>query len=245
MRGGGAGAPAASAAPRRQRSWPWPAGSASILDGNVKRVLSRYFGVAGTPGERSTEQTLWRCAEQCTPQTQVAVYTQAVMDFGATLCTRRRPLCMHCPLNEDCAAYRTGRVDELPAARVRAARRARGVVMLLVVRADGCVLLQRRPPQGIWGGLWTPPEFGSVQAAAHFCTTQLAAGQLCSEPLLLLRHAFTHFVPRADAAVARCVGAAAAAGWKVMVHSGITRASLRASACLRRSQHCCPRFAVD
>ncbi len=83
---------------------------ASILDGNVRRVLSRYFGVDGDPADRVTQQLLWGYAEQCTPGTQVAVYTQAIMDLGATLCTRRRPLCLHCPLSAGCVAYRSGRV---------------------------------------------------------------------------------------------------------------------------------------
>jgi A/G-specific adenine glycosylase len=166
---------------------------ASILDGNVKRVLARYFGIDGPPGESVTERELWRRAEQCTPQTNVAVYTQAIMDFGATICTRGDPLCMHCPLRGDCAAQRSGRVHELPSPRARRARHMRHVVMLLAMDADGRVLLQRRPPQGIWGGLWTPPEFEHAAAAAQFCAIALQAARLDPQPLPRLRHAFTHF----------------------------------------------------
>jgi A/G-specific adenine glycosylase len=177
---------------------------ASILDGNVKRVLARYFAIDGSPGDSVTERQLWRRAEQCTPQSEFAVYTQAIMDFGATLCTRREPLCMHCPLREDCAARRLGRVHELPAARVRRARPTRRVFMLLAVDSDGQVLLQRRPPQGIWGGLWTPPQFEHAEAAMRFCATALGAAQLDPEPLPGLRHAFTHFELEITPLRARC-----------------------------------------
>jgi A/G-specific adenine glycosylase len=182
---------------------------ACILDGNVKRVLARYFAVEGTLGQGATERELWRLAEHTTPQSDIAVYTQAIIDFGATLCTRRDPLCMHCPLSQDCAARRLGRVHELPSPRARLARRTRRVVMLLAVDPAGLVLLQRRPAQGIWGGLWTPPEFEHQQAAAQFCATALTEAQLDSAPLPQVRHAFTHFELEITPLRARCQGAPA------------------------------------
>jgi A/G-specific adenine glycosylase len=182
---------------------------ATILDGNVKRVLARYFAIEGASAQRSTQQELWRRAEQCTPAAQVASYTQAIMDFGATLCTRRAPLCMHCPLREGCSAHRLGRVHELPVARERKARRTRQVVMLLAVSAAGAVLLQRRPAHGVWGGLWAPPEFAKPADAAQFCGLRLQAAALDPEPLPLLRHAFTHFDLQITPWRARCEGAAA------------------------------------
>jgi len=177
---------------------------ASILDGNVKRVLARYFAIEGSPGDSITERELWHRAEQCTPQSDFAVYTQAIMDCGATMCTRRDPQCVHCPLREDCAARRLGRVQQLPAPRVRRARPTRRVFMLLAVDTDGQVLLQRRPPQGIWGGLWTPPEFEQQEAATRFCATALAAAQLDPQPLPGVRHAFTHFELEITPLRARC-----------------------------------------
>jgi A/G-specific adenine glycosylase len=180
----------------------------AILDGNVKRVLARYFGIEGAPSERTTERALWDRAEQCTPWTDVAVYTQAIMDFGATLCTRRRPLCPQCPVRADCVAYRAGRVHELPTPRERVARPVRGVVMLLAMRENGEVLLQRRPAQGIWGGLWTPPEFDSLEAAERYCSTTLRSVQLEATPLPVLRHAFTHFELQITPMRARCAGLA-------------------------------------
>ena len=178
----------------------------AILDGNVKRVLARYFGIDGAPGQSATERELWHRAEQCTPATDVAVYTQAIMDFGATVCTRRQPLCQQCPLSTDCTAYQTRRVQQLPTARTRAARPTRAVFMLLAERDDGHVLLRRRPSHGIWGGLWTPPEFDSQESAAQFCSTMLCRAELAHAPLPVLRHAFTHFELQITPLRARCHG---------------------------------------
>jgi len=165
----------------------------AILDANVRRVLARCFGIGGDQGTRAVEQQLWRQAEQCTPAKQAATYTQAIMDFGATLCRQRAPACERCPLAHGCVAYRTDRVSELPPSRRRAPRRTHSIVMLLASRADGRLLLQRRPARGIWGGLWTPPEFHDVGAAAQFCGARLAAARLEPEPLPPVHHAFTHF----------------------------------------------------
>jgi len=167
--------------------------SEAILDANVRRVLARCFGIGADTGGRALEQQLWRQAERCMPASRAATYTQAIMDFGATLCTQRAPACERCPLVGDCIAHRTDRIAELPPPRARAPRRTRAVVMLLALCSDGRLLLQRRPPRGVWGGLWTPPEFPDAASAAQFCGARLAAAQLEAEPLPLLRHAFTHF----------------------------------------------------
>jgi A/G-specific adenine glycosylase len=178
----------------------------AILDGNVRRVLARYFGIDGATGERATERVLWERAEQCTPEQDVAAYTQAIMDLGATLCTRRQPLCAQCPVQVDCVAHRTGRVHELPPPRRRAGRPVRSVVMLLAQRDDGGILLQRRPARGIWGGLWAPPQFDSVAAAEGYCSATLRAAQVDAMALPLLRHAFTHFELQITPLRARCEG---------------------------------------
>ncbi len=178
----------------------------AILDGNVRRVLSRVFGIDGPPAAPATLRLLWAQAEACTPVGDNATYTQAIMDFGATLCTRHDPLCMHCPLQRDCVAFVTGRVRDLPTARTRATRRTRTVFMLLATRADGEVLLQRRPAEGIWGGLWTPPDFDSLEAAAHYCGSRLQQAQFDAEPLPLLKHGFTHFDLEITPIRVRCHG---------------------------------------
>ena len=164
-----------------------------ILDGNVKRVLARYFGIDGFPGEPATSRKLWALADACTPAECVADYTQAIMDLGATVCVRTHPLCSACPIMQECAARIAGRQDQLPAARPRRTRRSQKTCMLLAIRDGACVLLERRPPQGIWGGLWGLPEFASSDAARDWCIRELRAHHATAQPLGTLRHAFTHF----------------------------------------------------
>jgi A/G-specific adenine glycosylase len=166
----------------------------AILDGNVKRVLARYFGVAGFPGERSVENTLWALAEQCTPAERVASYTQAIMDLGATVCVRARPLCERCPLSARCVARRDGLQASLPTPRPRKARPQRIAYAAILRRADGAVLLEQRPPAGLWGGLWTFPQFESeASARSWLATVAQAGGGPEPEHLPPYLHAFTHF----------------------------------------------------
>ena len=179
---------------------------AAILDGNVRRVLARYFAVAGVTSQRTVQERLWALAEACTPVQDVAVYTQAIMDLGATVCVRRRPLCPACPLEQGCSARRSGRQHELPTARPRVVRQTRSVVMLLARLADGSVLLERRAERGVWGGLWCPPQFPSVEAARLFAETRLAAAEVEPQSRTILRHAFTHFELEISPLLARCAG---------------------------------------
>ncbi|HVN99191.1 MAG TPA: A/G-specific adenine glycosylase [Steroidobacteraceae bacterium] len=180
---------------------------AAILDGNVRRVLARHFAVAGTPDERPVQQRLWQLAEACTPTHDVARYTQAIMDLGATICVRRDPQCGNCPLQARCRAHRSGRQHEFPAARVRAPRRTESVVMLFARQNDGSVLLERRAERGVWGGLWCPPQFPSVAAARKFARTRLAAARVEPRSRESFRHAFTHFELEISPLLARCAGA--------------------------------------
>ena len=180
----------------------------TILDGNVKRVLARYFAVEGSPAERAVEQRLWQLAENATPDDDVATYTQAIMDLGATICVRSRPLCNACPLHQDCRSRRQGRQSELPTPRPRAARRVRGVVMLVAQRGDGSILLERRPERGIWGGLWCLPEFHSLDGARAFGTAHLTGATVEPDTRALVRHAFTHFELEIRPLLARCEGLA-------------------------------------
>lgn len=179
-----------------------------ILDGNVKRVLSRFFGVEGNPADKAVLDRLWQLAETSTPKSQVDTYTQAIMDLGATLCTRRNPLCAYCPLTDDCVARLTGRQHELPAARTVRVRKARHVFMLLAVREDDAVFLERRPDSGIWGGLWCFPEFESLSGAQLYAGTALRKPAAHFETLDDVEHAFTHFDLVITPLVARCEGPA-------------------------------------
>ena len=181
----------------------------AILDGNVRRVLARYFGVAGARADRSLEQRLWQLAERCTPYARVDEYTQAIMDLGATVCVRRKPLCTNCPISAGCFARRTGRQHELPAPRRAPVRTARRVFMVVALRQSGAVLLERRPESGVWGGLWCLPEFSTATAAAAFVRANLGAAAIAPQPLATLEHAFTHFDLTITALLVRCEGAAA------------------------------------
>jgi A/G-specific adenine glycosylase len=164
----------------------------AILDGNVKRVLARVFGIEGDPGAANTVARFWQHAEVCTPHTRLAEYTQAIMDLGATVCTRARPVCTVCPMVGMCVAARDGRQAELPQRKVRRARKSRSAVLLIATSADA-VYVERRVASGIWGGLWSPPEFADDAAALDWCRSEI--GELRGAPAKLapIDHAFTHF----------------------------------------------------
>jgi len=179
----------------------------AILDGNVKRVLARHYAVDGAPDDNATLEKLWQLAEANTPHTDVAIYTQAIMDLGATLCTRGKPRCADCPIATDCRAHLEGRETQLPAAkRKRAPRRLRRAVML-VARHASTVLLVQRPASGIWGGLWCLPEFDDRDAAEQFASRQLASAKLVRVALPEIEHSFTHFDLVITPIEARCQGA--------------------------------------
>jgi A/G-specific adenine glycosylase len=165
----------------------------AILDGNVKRVLARYHAVEGWPGDHGVQRTLWEHAERHTPRERVAEYTQAIMDLGATLCTRARPACTVCPLAGDCAACRAGTQGKYPAPRPQRRRARRHVTVLVVEDLDGRVLLERRPPSGIWGGLYSLPELPAGDSASDWCARRLGAAVATEHDLATIEHGFTHF----------------------------------------------------
>ncbi|WP_301102187.1 A/G-specific adenine glycosylase [Propionivibrio sp.] len=163
---------------------------AAILDGNVKRVLARCFGIEGFPGSAQTEKKMWSLAESLLPARRIEVYTQGLMDLGSTLCARRKPFCAACPMYAICIARHTGRQAELPMVKAKRVLPERETTLLLLT--DGKrVLLERRPPAGIWGGLLTLPECGLAGPAEfalhHGCRL------LDTHALPPLRHSFTHF----------------------------------------------------
>jgi A/G-specific adenine glycosylase len=179
---------------------------AAILDGNVRRVLARYFAIAGPLAGRAAEQRLWELAEACTPADNVATYTQAIMDLGATVCLRTRPLCPVCPLAQGCAARRLGLQASIPAPKPRAARRTRATVLLLAVRDPGAVLLERQPELGVWAGLWCPPQFPGLDEARAWAARTLAAPRFDVTALAPFRHVFTHFDLEVTPLLVRCAG---------------------------------------
>ncbi len=168
----------------------------AILDGNVKRVLARVFGIAGDPGSAPVLAQLWRLAEELTPRTRVAAYTQAIMDLGATVCTRSRPACTTCPMSTDCVAAREGLQRELPGRKPPRARKSRAAVLLIAesrLNGERAVLVERRPPTGIWGGLWSPPQFANHGEAQAWIARELQDVESVEPALPVIFHAFTHF----------------------------------------------------
>jgi A/G-specific adenine glycosylase len=166
----------------------WP-----ILDGNVKRVLARHHAVAGWPGDPRVANELWRYAEAHTPHERIADYTQAIMDLGATLCTRTRPACTVCPLAATCAACRAGTQALYPGARPKRERAQRQVAVLVIRAPDGRVLLERRPASGIWGGLYSLPELPVEDSPREWCARRLGTAVAAEQTLATIEHAFTHF----------------------------------------------------
>ena len=180
----------------------------AILDGNVKRVLARYCGISGQTSERVVEEELWRHAESLLPDKDVAVYTQALMDMGATLCTPRRPKCESCPVQGDCIAFKTRRVHELPTAKLRKLVPERRATFLLAMQS-GEILLEKRKSSGIWGGLWCLPQFDDGDDVQNWCALHgMAIDKIIRHPceggdpvnligqceaLVPFTHTFTHF----------------------------------------------------
>ena len=165
----------------------------AILDGNVKRVLCRVHGIEGWPGTPAVEKRLWQIAEAQLPPARMADYTQAQMDFGATLCTRHDPACIVCPLQHDCLALREGRVADLPTPKPGKPLPERQAFALLLFDAHGRVLLQRRPPTGIWAALWSLPQADSHADAQAWLAANVGNRDQATEPLPPIAHAFTHY----------------------------------------------------
>jgi A/G-specific adenine glycosylase len=164
---------------------------AAILDGNVKRVLARRFGIEGFSGERAVETRLWKLAESLVPRKNVGAYTQGLMDLGATVCTKRQPRCVECPVRRSCIARRQGRTHELPAPRPKKEIPLKQATWIVLLKS-GEVLLERRPSSGLWGGLWTFPETDQKDLVAY-CRRTLGYAIGATRNLEPLEHGFTHF----------------------------------------------------
>ena len=164
----------------------------AILDGNVKRLLARCFGIAGYPGDAKTAAKLWRKTGQLLPLRNVESYSQGLMDLGATICVRGKPRCEVCPVAPDCVARRRGTIGRLPAPRPRKSLPQRRTHMLVLQHA-GQVLLEKRAPSGIWGGLWSLPEVASGADIAALCAQRYGAQIATHEALPPVAHGFTHF----------------------------------------------------
>ncbi|MGM0953893.1 MAG: A/G-specific adenine glycosylase [Pseudomonadota bacterium] len=169
---------------------------AAILDGNVKRVLARYHAVPGWPGKTAVLKQLWEHAEAHTPDNRVTDYTQAIMDLGAMVCTRSKPDCRACPLNTDCTAFARNETHLYPGSKPKKAKPEKTTWMVILEDHEGRILLERRPPSGIWGGLWSLPELDPAYGAEELqqaCEDEL--GLACRQPELIsgFRHTFSHY----------------------------------------------------
>lgn len=152
----------------------------AILDGNVKRVLCRYFGVAGDPGERTTQKELWALANHCMPKKRCAAYTQAIMDMGALCCTIKKPNCKICPLSKHCIAYSTQRIEDYPQKKIKAKIPDKFQQVLLIHTPDKAIYFEKRPSPGIWGGLWCLPCMDETNDAIKI------------KPFITIKHTLTH-----------------------------------------------------
>ena len=166
-----------------------------ILDGNVKRVLARWHGIDGWPGEAKTQSQLWKFAEAHTPEDRIADYTQAIMDLGAGVCTRSKPRCADCPVNKGCIAHRDGLTAALPVRKPARALPTRQTIMLLLRDSRGRVLLERRGPTGVWAGLWSLPEASDEQTAKLEIARvhDIATSAIVFQALPAFTHGFSHY----------------------------------------------------
>jgi len=165
---------------------------AAILDGNVRRVLARHRGIAGEPGSARVVTMLWTIAESLLPARDLDVYTQALMDLGATVCARRAPRCGECPVAADCVALRDDATATLPAPRRRRELPHRSV-RVLVIEHDGALLVEKRAAAGIWAGLWSLPELDVGADVDAHCRLRYGAELDASDALPPTEHTFTHF----------------------------------------------------
>ncbi|MDR2219390.1 MAG: A/G-specific adenine glycosylase [Methylobacillus sp.] len=166
----------------------------AILDGNVKRVLARVFGIAGWPGQTVVEKRMWALAESLLPQeASITAYTQGIMDLGATLCTRSQPRCAACPFADACVAHVEQRISELPSPKPRKTIPEKRTVMLLLLSGDE-ILLEKRPPTGIWGGLWSLPEADETANLPELARQRFGCAKAELAPALPpFSHTFSHF----------------------------------------------------
>lgn len=165
----------------------------AILDGNVKRVLARFHAVGGWPGSTAVLNTLWDYSTQLTPAVRTADFNQAMMDLGATLCTRSRPACERCPLASGCDALASDDIALYPGKKPKKVNPVKTTVMLMLNNAAGDVLLQRRPPSGIWGGLWSLPEVPAVDDVLPWLDSAGLRATNTAFSAARFRHTFSHY----------------------------------------------------
>lgn len=167
---------------------------APILDGNVKRVLTRYHAIEGWPEQAKVKNRLWEIAESLLPKNHIAKYTQAMMDLGATVCTRSKPLCDSCPLSANCEAFKRDLTASIPGKKPKKALPVKTVAMFIILNKAGEVLLQKRPPSGIWGSLFSLPEATDTKQLPELGPIGDGISyRTGSKKLPRIRHSFSHY----------------------------------------------------
>ncbi len=166
---------------------------AAILDGNVKRVLARFHAVPGWYGQSSTLKQLWHYSQYYTPSNDIRAYTQAMMDLGAMICTRSKPKCHSCPLSRRCVAFNTQQQQRFPESKPKKQLPIKQSQFIILQNSDAEVLLEQRPPHGLWGGLWCFPEIDTDLSLVQWCHNQFNVIPLKEQKLPRFRHTFSHF----------------------------------------------------
>jgi len=164
-----------------------------ILDGNVKRVLTRYHGIREWPGNNKIEEQLWYLASEKIQGTHIAEYTQAIMDLGATICTRSNPACQHCPVSKNCVANMEDLQSLIPAKKKKKPLPVKEAYFTIIENTHGEMLLEKRPPAGIWGGLWSFPECPKQTDVSAWIESEFGSKVVHLSKDDMLRHTFSHF----------------------------------------------------
>ncbi|MBA2650143.1 MAG: A/G-specific adenine glycosylase [Legionella sp.] len=164
-----------------------------ILDGNVKRVLARFFMISGSTDKADTLKKLWDCAHACMPSTQCANYTQAIMDLGALCCTLNKPDCENCPLQLHCLAFKNQEQANYPNKKIKKPKPKRSQQFLVLVNDKECIYLEKRQAKGIWGGLWCLPTLEMEDCALQYIKNEYGLKGEMPRPIIQFTHHFTHF----------------------------------------------------
>ena len=165
----------------------------ALLDGNVKRVLSRYFLVEGAPGKADVQKKLWGLADACMHKTRCADYSQAIMDLGATCCRPKNPTCLSCPLETTCLANQAGVVNLYPNKKIKKIIPTRHQQFILLHTADDLVYLEKRPETGLWGGLWCLPTLDMGECPSLHVSNAYGLSTEAPLEVMKMKHTFSHF----------------------------------------------------
>ncbi len=176
----------------------------AILDGNVQRVLSRYFLIPGLPSVSAVKKVFWERANQCMSQERCADYSQAIMDMGATCCTPRKPDCLSCPLRFNCEALKHGVVDDYPNKKPKKILPTQKQQFLLLHNEENRIYLEKRPPIGLWGGLWCLPSINPDQCPASYIRAAYQLSSYDARELMRIKHSFSHYHLHINALSLKC-----------------------------------------